>query len=541
VNNGKITAVIGVRKGSERIVNKNIKPFNDTSLLENKIKILKNVNNLDEIVVTTDCDKMFSLAEQLGVKAITRPEYYTSNDCPGSENLEFIATQVETDYILYTPVTSPLVKSETYEDIINTFRNLDDKYDSVVSMNYLKDFLWENDKPLNYDPLNCPRSQDMESIFRLNFGACLLPRETMIKNKYVVGDNPYWYELTETEGVDVDVPFDFNIAELIYEKNIKKEIDKKRVRILDCTIRDGGFENNFSFTIDEVKKALDTSSKVGYEYFEIGYLTNEELLKKDVGVWKNIPFDLVREIKQDVNPNCKISVMVDSWRYDIDRLLPSSETDIDLIRVCSYEEQLDMSLEKCRKIKELGYEVSLNVICTSYIDIDSFVKIREKLLTEDFLDFLCFADSYGALTPDYVKKIMTLFRNMNPNILIGFHSHDNMSLSMANTITAIENGADMVDGTYTGIGRGGGNLRLELITLYLTLNKGYLFSLVELFEYLDTYITDESRKKRTKEAICGMLNVHPYRLEEIKEKPISKIFKELQGLDLEKKRVNVES
>tara|TARA_R100000027_G_scaffold33569_1_gene24581 strand:+ start:276 stop:1898 length:1623 start_codon:yes stop_codon:yes gene_type:complete len=536
VNNGKITAVIGVRKGSERIVNKNIKPFNDTSLLENKIKILKNVNNLDEIVVTTDCDKMFSLAEQLGVKAITRPEYYTSNDCPGSENLEFIATQIETDYILYTPVTSPLVKSETYEDIINTFRNLDDKYDSVVSMNYLKDFLWENDKPLNYDPLNCPRSQDMESIFRLNFGACLLPRETMIKNKYVVGDNPYWYELTETEGVDVDVPFDFNIAELIYEKNIKKEIDKKRVRILDCTIRDGGFENNFSFTIDEVKKALDTSSKVGYEYFEIGYLTNEELLKKDVGVWKNIPFDLVREIKQDVNPNCKISVMVDSWRYDIDRLLPSSETDIDLIRVCSYEEQLDMSLEKCRKIKELGYEVSLNVICTSYIDIDSFVKIREKLLTEDFLDFLCFADSYGALTPDYVKKIMTLFRNMNPNVLIGFHSHDNMSLSMANTITAIENGADMVDGTYTGIGRGGGNLRLELITLYLTLNKGYLFSLVELFEYLDTYITDESRKKRTKEAICGMLNVHPYRLEEIKEKPISKIFKELQGLDLEKKR-----
>lgn len=536
MNNGKITAVIGVRKGSERIVNKNIKPFNDTSLLENKIKILKNVNNLDEIVVTTDCDKMFSLAEQLGVKAITRPEYYTSNDCPGSENLEFIATQVETDYILYTPVTSPLVKSETYEDIINTFRNLDDKYDSVVSMNYLKDFLWENDKPLNYDPLNCPRSQDMESIFRLNFGACLLPRETMIKNKYVVGDNPYWYELTETEGVDVDVPFDFNIAELIYEKNIKKEIDKKRVRILDCTIRDGGFENNFSFTIDEVKKALDTSSKVGYEYFEIGYLTNEELLKKDVGVWKNIPFDLVREIKQDVNPECKISVMVDSWRYDIDRLLPSSETDIDLIRVCSYEEQLDMSLEKCRKIKELGYEVSLNVICTSYIDIDSFVKIREKLLTEDFLDFLCFADSYGALTPDYVKKIMTLFRNMNPNVLIGFHSHDNMSLSMANTITAIENGADMVDGTYTGIGRGGGNLRLELITLYLTLNKGYLFSLVELFEYLDTYITDESRKKRTKEAICGMLNVHPYRLEEIKEKPISKIFKELQGLDLEKKR-----
>jgi len=536
VNNGKITAVIGVRKGSERIVNKNIKPFNDTSLLENKIKTLQKVKNLDEIVVTTDCDKMYSLAETLGVTPMRRPDYYTSNDCPGSENLKFIAEQVDTDYILYTPVTSPLVKSETYEDIITTFRNLDSKYDSVVTMNYLKDFLWEDDKPLNYDPLNCPRSQDMESVFRLNFGGCLLPRETMIKNKYVVGDNPYWYELTETEGIDVDVPFDFNIAELIYEKNIKEQIEKKRVKVLDCTIRDGGFENNFSFTIEDVKRALKTSSEVGYDYFEIGYLTNPELVKKDAGIWKNIPFDLVSEIKNDVKPNCKISVMVDSWRYDIKNLIPSSETDIDLIRVCSYEEQLDESLEMCREIKRLGYEVSLNVICTSYIDIDSFVKVREKLLTEDFLDFLCFADSYGALTPDYVRKIITIFRNMNPNVLIGFHSHDNMSMSMANTITAIENGADMVDGTYTGIGRGGGNLRLELLTLYLSLNKGYQFNLNSLFEYLDVYITDETRKKRTKEAICGMLNVHPYRLEEIKEKSISNIFEELQDLELEKKR-----
>lgn len=536
MNNGKITAVIGVRKGSERIVNKNIKPFNDTSLLENKIKTLQKVKNLDEIVVTTDCDKMYSLAETLGVTPMRRPDYYTSNDCPGSENLKFIAEQVDTDYILYTPVTSPLVKSETYEDIITTFRNLDSKYDSVVTMNYLKDFLWEDDKPLNYDPLNCPRSQDMESVFRLNFGGCLLPRETMIKNKYVVGDNPYWYELTETEGIDVDVPFDFNIAELIYEKNIKEQIEKKRVKVLDCTIRDGGFENNFSFTIEDVKRALKTSSEVGYDYFEIGYLTNPELVKKDAGIWKNIPFDLVSEIKNDVKPNCKISVMVDSWRYDIKNLIPSSETDIDLIRVCSYEEQLDESLEMCREIKRLGYEVSLNVICTSYIDIDSFVKVREKLLTEDFLDFLCFADSYGALTPDYVRKIITIFRNMNPNVLIGFHSHDNMSMSMANTITAIENGADMVDGTYTGIGRGGGNLRLELLTLYLSLNKGYQFNLNSLFEYLDVYITDETRKKRTKEAICGMLNVHPYRLEEIKEKSISNIFEELQDLELEKKR-----
>ena len=96
--------------------------------------------------------------------------------------------------------------------------------------------------------------------------------------------------------------------------------------------------------------------------------------------------------------------MMDCWRYDVDRLPPSSETDIDLVRVCSYEEQLEEALGKCRKIKELGYEVSLNVICTSYIDVDSFVKIREKLLTEDFLDFLCLLLKY--LYPQFLDKLI---------------------------------------------------------------------------------------------------------------------------------------
>ena len=532
---GKITAIIAVRKGSERVKDKNIKPFNDTNLLENKIKILLKVKNLDNIIVSSDCNKMLSLAKKLGVETHIRDPYYTSNECPGSKNLKHLAEQTDSKYILYTPVTSPLVKPETYENIINKFRGFDKNYDSIITISYLKDFLWLNDAPLNYDPLNCPRSQDLESIFKLNFGACLLERETMIKNQYVVGDKPYWYELDELEGVDVDVPFDFNIAELIYEKNIKKEISNKKSMLLDCTIRDGGFENNFNFTTDEVKNTLRASSEIGYNYFEMGYLTDPKILTEKDGLWRNVPFNLITEIKQEINPKCKISVMIDCWRYNIKDLLPSNQTDIDLIRVCSYEEQIDIALDMCKTIKSLGYEVSLNVICTSHISIDSFVDLRNKLITEDFLDFLCFADSYGALTPDYVKKILILFRNMNPNILIGFHAHDNMSLSMANTITALDNGADMVDGTYTGIGRGGGNLPLELITLYLNISKNYNLNLNALFEYLDSSMKDKDQIEKTKQAICGILNVHPYRLRDINEKSFVEIYNELNNLSLKDK------
>ena len=107
---GKITAIIAVRKGSERVKDKNIKPFNDTSLLENKIKTLLKVKNLDNIIVSSDCVKMLSLAKTLGVETHLRDPYYTSNECPGSENLKHLAEQTDSDYILYTPVTSPLVK-----------------------------------------------------------------------------------------------------------------------------------------------------------------------------------------------------------------------------------------------------------------------------------------------------------------------------------------------------------------------------------------------------------------------------------------------
>ena len=341
---GKITAIIAVRKGSERVKDKNIKPFNDTSLLENKIKTLLKVKNLDNIIVSSDCVKMLSLAKTLGVETHLRDPYYTSNECPGSENLKHLAEQTDSDYILYTPVTSPLVKPKTYEDIINKFRGFGEEYDSIISVNYLKDFLWSQDGPLNYDPTNCPKSQDLKSIFKLNFGACLLERETMIKNQYVVGDKPYWYELEELEGIDVDVPFDFSIAELIYEKNIKKEISNKKSMLLDCTIRDGGFDTNFNWTEEEVKNTLKASSEIGYNYFEIGYLTDPKILTEKDGLWRNVPFSLISKIKQEVKPKCKISVMIDCWRYNIQDLPPSNETDIDLIRVCSYEEQTDMAL-----------------------------------------------------------------------------------------------------------------------------------------------------------------------------------------------------
>ena len=106
---GNITAVVAVRKGSVRCTNKNTKPFGDSNLLTLKLKILKEIPEIKEIIVTTDCEISKLIAKHMNVTVKDRPEYYCSDKCSGSEMLNYIASQCSTEHILYSPVTSPFI------------------------------------------------------------------------------------------------------------------------------------------------------------------------------------------------------------------------------------------------------------------------------------------------------------------------------------------------------------------------------------------------------------------------------------------------
>ena len=92
-----------------------------------------------------------------------------------------------------------------------------DKHDSINSAHFVKEFLWRDGKALNYDPLNQPRSQDLLDILALNFAISIISKDNMIKYKNVIGRNPLLYPIEEEEAVDIDTPFDFKIAEYLYE------------------------------------------------------------------------------------------------------------------------------------------------------------------------------------------------------------------------------------------------------------------------------------------------------------------------------------
>ena len=213
-----ITALIAVRSGSVRVKNKNLKKFAESNLLELKIKQLKDVTGLSEIVVNSNCEEMLEIAKKYNVKAIKRDDYFASDSVSMSEVYENMARKIKTKYIIYVNCTNPLVKTETYKNAISDFFHNLSKYDSLVSCHNIKEFLYLDGKALNYDPQNQPRSQDLPNIVALNFAISIISTKDMIENKNIIGQSPFFYKLDEVESIDIDTPLDFFIAEKIYKK-----------------------------------------------------------------------------------------------------------------------------------------------------------------------------------------------------------------------------------------------------------------------------------------------------------------------------------
>ena len=218
---GKLTAVVAVRKGSQRIKNKNIRKFGDSSLLEMKLALLNKVTSIDEIVVNSDCDKMLTIGEKYGCLTHKREDHYASSIVNNSDFHEHIAEVTDTDFIFLAPTCSPFISVETHENAIAEFLFRD--YDSLTSVDIIKNHLWLNEKPLNYKLDNVPNSQDLPDVKRLNYGISIITRESMLRNRSLIGNNPGFYELDHFESVDVDTPFDFFIAEQIYNEYFKNK------------------------------------------------------------------------------------------------------------------------------------------------------------------------------------------------------------------------------------------------------------------------------------------------------------------------------
>lgn len=215
-----IKALIAVRSGSTRVVNKNMRPFAGSSLLEIKIRQLKRISLLDGIVVNSNDPSMLELAASLGCEAVQRDLYYASNTVSMSDVYRNMAENMDCDTIVYANATNPLLKGETLYKAIETYQQNKGKHDSLNSAHLIKEFLFRDNLPINYDLRHQPRSQDLPDIAALNFAINILERQTMIECKNVVGYCPLIYTIDEVEATDIDNPLDFEFAEFVYKKGL---------------------------------------------------------------------------------------------------------------------------------------------------------------------------------------------------------------------------------------------------------------------------------------------------------------------------------
>jgi 4-hydroxy 2-oxovalerate aldolase len=237
------------------------------------------------------------------------------------------------------------------------------------------------------------------------------------------------------------------------------------VKILDCTIRDGGYYNDWDFDNDIVDLYLSYIQKLPIDVIEIGYIS------RSIDEYAGKYFYLNKNIITEVRKKCKmkIAVMIDlksiSNHDEIDQLTNDLENIVDIIRLATNFSDIEKAKEVSVHLKQKGFDVCINLMKFSDIKIDD-VFISKVSDIDKYTDILYIVDSYGSILPHKLKDLIRSIKKVS-KVKTGFHGHNNLELALANTIIAIENGVDIVDATITGMGRGAGNLKLELLLVYL--------------------------------------------------------------------------
>ena len=240
------------------------------------------------------------------------------------------------------------------------------------------------------------------------------------------------------------------------------------IKLLDCTLRDGGYYPNWDFDKELIKNYFQNIDKLPIEYIEIGY---RSILKNEyLGEYFYLPLSTLKNIRKYTNK--KLAIMLNSkdcYDVDLSQLLLDTKPYISLIRIATDPNKIEFSIKLAKEIKSLGYEVAINLMYIS--KVNSNHKIFDYLESiEEYIDTLNLVDSYGSIYPNELATLINQVKTKS-NITLGFHGHNNMELAFANTLIAIENGVEFIDSTILGMGRGAGNLKTELLLTYLKSNK----------------------------------------------------------------------
>jgi 4-hydroxy 2-oxovalerate aldolase len=248
-------------------------------------------------------------------------------------------------------------------------------------------------------------------------------------------------------------------------------------KVLDCTLRDGGYYNDWDFDPALVRAYLAAMSASGVDVVELGY--RSVVREGFYGPFRYCPEGVLGFLRD--YPACKYAFMIDikefldsSGALDEAALAsvigPAEDSLFSWVRVASYAATMDQAVQATHWLAARGYTVGLNLMGMTLLSSDQLSTALKSLQGAPIAVFY-FADSFGSLTPEGVREAIAQIRSHYTGTL-GIHTHDNQGLAFANSLAAIEAGVEWLDATVTGMGRGAGNVRTEQLLLSLFFNHG---------------------------------------------------------------------
>lgn len=283
---------------------------------------------------------------------------------------------------------------------------------------------------------------------------------------------------------------------------------RPEIKILDCTIRDGGLMNNWEFDKAMVKDVFEGLAEAGVDYVELGYRADKsQFSPADHGPWRFCDEEDLRDVAYECDT--KISVMCDVGRTDYDAFLPSEQSIVSMFRVATYAKDVDKAIHLGQHIQDMGYEVCVNIMAASTVIEPDLDEALAELAKTSF-EAVYLVDSFGYFFSEQIHYLTEKYLDGLNGKTVGIHCHNNQQLAFANTIEGIRKGVNMLDGSIYGMGRAAGNCTTELLLGFLKNPKYDVRPVLALIEkYFEDLKAELKWGYELPYMVAGNLNRHP--------------------------------
>lgn len=548
---------VPARINSTRLPGKLLLPIQGKSCIQHTISNIQNSKYFnDNIIVLTDDEKIKNELNNYPCKVILTTEEYKNGTERISKNLDKINEKY--NIIINVQADEPFIssknidfciekhyenfKSDIFYTTLHEESNTREYLESTASLKMLTD---NSNNVLYYSrnliPYNKKGDINKDYVYKTFTGIYVFNRKMLelfpilqngelqleedceqlkiLESGYKIKSFP----TVEYNEISLNTMEDYNYLKKKYNTSKSSKISSSRtpeIFCLDCTLRDGGYNNNWRFDKDFLGEYIELVSKMKMDYVEIGFINKQKQEKGQIiGKARNIDKEYISLFE---NKNFKICAMGDYGNIDLDFLKKGSK--IDMVRIAFHKKNYKEAIEECESIVEMGYTVSANVMGITNYSTEEMMDLID-LVNKSKIDIVCVADSFGSLQESKLESILYIFQENLDSCMIGVHLHNNMNNAYANYqhIKNICKKSCVVDSTFFGMGRGAGNLQTELVFFDKVDNEQFCELLIFIEKYIKMFMTSKSTSwgYDLDYLFTGLLGIHPNYVVKMREKNVS--------------------